>query len=95
VINSDGTIDMNGLLKGFQDFWRENGEIWIEKYEYKEAAPHLILQAFLQRVINGGGQIIREYAAGTKRFDLCILFNKNKYAIELKIIMAPKLCPMD
>jgi hypothetical protein len=92
-VNPDGTIDMNGLLKGFQDFWRENGEIWIEKYEYKEAAPHLILQAFLQRVINGGGQIVREYAAGTKRFDLCILFNKNKYAIELKINYGPKTFP--
>jgi hypothetical protein len=92
-INDNGTIDINGLLKGFQEFWRENSEIWIEKYEYKEAAPHLILQAFLQRVINGGGQIVREYAAGTKRFDLCILFNKNKYAIELKINYGPKTLP--
>ena len=57
-----GGIDMNGLLKAFQEFWRENSEIWMEKYEYKEAAPHLILQAFLQRVINGGGEILREYA---------------------------------
>jgi hypothetical protein len=26
-------------------------------YDYEEAAPHLILQAFLQRVTNGGAQI--------------------------------------
>ena len=76
---------MTGLLKGFQQFWRENSDIWIEKYEYKEAAPHLILQAFLQRIINGGGTIIREYAAGRERMDLCVIFEKNKYPIELKI----------
>jgi hypothetical protein len=79
-------IDMNGLLKAFQEFWRENSEIWVEKYEYKEAAPHLILQAFLQRVINGGGDIIREYASGTRRFDLCVRYAGKKYPIELKLL---------
>lgn len=80
-----GQIDMTGLLKGFQQFWRENSDIWIEKYDYKEAAPHLILQAFLQRIINGGGSILREYAAGRERMDLCVVFQNNKYPIELKI----------
>jgi hypothetical protein len=55
----NGNIDMTCLLEDFQSFWRENSEIWIERYEYKEAAPHLILQAFLQRVVNGGGTIAR------------------------------------
>jgi Holliday junction resolvase len=40
---------------------------------------------FLQRVINGGGQVIREYAAGTGRLDLCIIYENQKYPIELKI----------
>jgi hypothetical protein len=40
---------------------------------------------FLQRVINGGGEVIREYAAGTGRIDLCIIYNDQKYPIELKI----------
>jgi hypothetical protein len=56
-----------GLLKAFQEFLRENSEIWVEKYEYKEAAPHLILQAFLQRVIKRGGEIIRKYASGRRQ----------------------------
>ena len=30
---------------------------------YHEAAAHLVLMAYLQRVINGGGRIEREYAA--------------------------------
>ncbi len=85
-IDNQGHIDMTGLLKGFQQFWRENSDIWIQKYDYKEAAPHLILQAFLQRIINGGGIILREYAAGRERMDLCVVYQNNKYPIELKIM---------
>jgi hypothetical protein len=81
----DGRIDMDYLMRDFQQFWRENSAIWIERFEYKEAAPHLILMAFLQRVANGGGQIIREMAAGGGRLDICLVYEKCKYPIELKI----------
>jgi len=80
-----GRIDMDFLLQDFQRFWRENSAIWKEKVDYKEAAPHLILMAFLQRVLNGGGQIVREFAAGSGRTDLCLVYNRQKYPIELKI----------
>ena len=78
-------VDMSTLMKAFQAFWRENSDIWVEKYEYKEAAPQLIIQAFLQRVINGGGRIDREYSAGRGRIDLCVTMGENRYPIELKI----------
>ncbi|MDR0544779.1 MAG: hypothetical protein LBG30_05485, partial [Odoribacteraceae bacterium] len=81
----DGRIDMDYLMSDFQQFWRENSEIWIERYEYKEAAAHLVLMAFLQRVVNGGGQIAREMASGTGRLDICLSYNNRKYPIELKI----------
>ncbi len=84
-IDKNNKIDMNSLMKAFQIFWRENSDIWIGKYQYKEAAPHLIMQAFLQRVINSGGEILREYAYGTRRIDLCVVFAEHKYPIELKI----------
>jgi hypothetical protein len=80
-----GIIDMDYLLRDFQSFWRENADIWKERYDYKEATPQLILQAFLQRVLNGGGQIIREMAAATGRVDLCVVYLGQKYPIELKI----------
>ena len=70
-------MNINGLLKGFQQYWCQNSDIWIQKYDYKEAAPNLILQAFLQRIVNGGGIILREYAAGRGRMDLCVIFNNN------------------
>ncbi|MCP4397315.1 MAG: ATP-binding protein, partial [bacterium] len=50
----EGRLDMSRLLHDFQQFWRDNSDIWQEKFDYKEAAPHLILHAFLQRVLNSG-----------------------------------------
>ncbi|MBU0763413.1 MAG: ATP-binding protein [Bacteroidetes bacterium] len=89
-IDKKGNIDMSGLLKGFQQFWRENGDIWIEKYDYKEAAPHLIMQAFLQRIINSGGSVSREYASSRERIDLCVHYGENNYPVELKLYYSPK-----
>ena len=40
----------------------------------EEAWPQLLLQAFLQRVVNGGGRIEREYALGSGRVDLLIVW---------------------
>jgi type II secretory pathway predicted ATPase ExeA len=82
----DGRIDMDYLMRDFQQFWRENSAIWKKKFDYEEAAPHLVLMAFLQRVVNGGGQIIREMGVGNGRIDLCLLYEGWKYPIELKIL---------
>ncbi len=65
-------IDMSKLLTNFQQFFRENADVWIERFDYKEAGPQLLLQAFLQRIINGGGRISREYGLGRKRTDLFV-----------------------
>jgi uncharacterized protein YktA (UPF0223 family) len=77
---------MDALLREFQIFWRENSEMWEEKMSYTEAFPHLLLMAFLQRVLNGGGQIEREYAAGRGRMDLFVEYNAFKYIIEIKLV---------
>jgi hypothetical protein len=71
-LNSDGTLDMPKLLEAFTQFFREHSDAWLEKFDYKEAGPHLLLMAFLQRIINGGGKIHREYALGRKRMDLLV-----------------------
>jgi hypothetical protein len=90
-----GKININALLKEFQVFWRENSEIWTTRYkdkfyQYDEAAPHLVIQAFLQRVINGGGSISREMALGKNRADICIECGEQKYPIELKLYKSAK-----
>jgi hypothetical protein len=71
-LTPDNHLDMNKLLTAFQQFFREHAESWIERFEYKEAGPQLLMQAFLQRIVNGGGRINREYGLGRKRTDLAI-----------------------
>jgi hypothetical protein len=82
----DGSLDMDALFKEFQKFWRRNSEIWEQKMDYTEAFPHLLLMAFLQRVLNGGGHIDREYAAGRGRMDLAVEYKNKIYIIEIKLI---------
>ena len=55
-------------------------------FKYREAYPHLVLQAFLQHVINGGGQIVREMALGSERLDLGVHFRGAVYAVAVKTL---------
>ena len=86
----DGTLDMPKMFDAFQQFFRENSEIWLERYEYREAGPQLILQAFLQCIINGGGRIDLEYGLGRKRTDILITWDYpggvQRVVIDLKLV---------
>jgi len=84
--NDDGSLDIDKLLKEFQKFWTWHSEIWEEKADYTEAFPHLLLMAFLQRVVNGGGKIEREYAAGRGRIDLLVAYGGKHNIIEIKLV---------
>jgi hypothetical protein len=81
----DGSLDMDALLKEFQDFWETHSETWEEKADYTEAFPHLLLVAFLQRVVNGQGRIEREYAAGSGRMDIAVEYMGRWNIIEIKL----------
>jgi hypothetical protein len=95
-IASDGSLDMDKLLGSFQEFFREHSEHWVERFDYKEAGPQLLLQAFLQRIVNGGGRVEREYGLGRMRTDLLVIWpyksgvlNNSavqKVVIELKVL---------
>lgn len=76
---------MTKLLASFTQFFRENADAYSAKLDYQESFPHLLLMAFLQRIINGGGKIRREYALGRKRVDLFIEWKNYSYIPELKI----------
>ena len=79
-VKPDGDLDVEGLLAAFQRFFREHSEHWLERFQYKEAGPQLILQTFLQRIVNGGGRIEREYALGSRRTDLLIVWPPGRFA---------------
>ncbi len=89
-ITSEGRLDFEKLLAAFQQFFRENAEIWVDRFDYKEAGPHLLLQAFLQRIVNGGGRVEREYGLGRKRTDLLVIWptpaGVQRVVIELKLL---------
>src|SRR5262245_1227300 len=72
----NGSLNVSALIQGFIDFYREHSAIWLDKFDYKEAAPHLLMMAFLQRVINGGGTLQREYALGTGRVDILLKWGR-------------------
>jgi type II secretory pathway predicted ATPase ExeA len=84
-VKEDGKLDMPALMASFQEFWRENAtpDSFFSQ-NFHEAYPHFVLQAFLQRVVNGGGQIIREMAIGRGRLDLGVRFGSETYAVEVK-----------
>jgi len=71
-LEENGRLDFPKLLGAFQQFFRENGESWAGRFDYKEAGAQLLMQAFLQRIVNSGGRIDREYGLGRRRTDLLV-----------------------
>ncbi len=84
-LTPEGALDMDKLMAGWQVFWREDGHLSTEGFGYRESGPHLMLMAFLQRVVNGGGRIEREYGLGRGALDLLVEWQGARYAIEVKL----------
>ncbi len=84
----DGRLVMDRLMESFQEFFREHSEHWVRRFDYQEAWPQLLLQAFLQRIVNVSGRIQREYGSGRKRIDLLVVWHagevRQKTVIECK-----------
>jgi hypothetical protein len=84
-LNADGSLNPDRLLDAFLDFWRQHGQPLLQSAPYHEIAPHLVMMAFLQRVVNGGGTLEREYAIGSDRMDLYLRYGDVRMAFELKV----------
>ena len=95
-VDDDGRLDMTKLLTAFGTFFGEHAEHWLGRFaDYREAGPQLILQAYLQRVVNGGGRIEREYGLGRGRTDLLVLWPREagqpsdlweRFVVECKVL---------
>lgn len=83
-LSPDGKLDKEQLLSSFLDFWRQHGEPLLGTAPYHEIAPHLVLMAYLHRVVNGGS-IEREYSIGSGRMDLCVRYGEVTLGIEIKV----------
>ena len=95
-VDDDGGLNMTKLLTAFRTFFGEHSGHWLGRFsEYPEAGPQLILQAYLQRVVNGGGRIEREYGLGRGRTDLLVLWPREagqpsdlweRFVVECKVL---------
>ena len=89
-VDAERGLDLIKLLSAFQDFFRRHSEHWKNRFDYEEAWPQLLLQAFLHRVVNGGGRIEREYGLGRGRVDLLIVWPQGErvreFAVECKVV---------
>ena len=94
-VDSAGCLDMPKLLTAFSTFFSEHAEHWMQRFDYAEAGPQLILQAYLQRIVNGGGRIEREYGLGRGATDLLVLWPREpgqpsglweRFVIECKVL---------
>ena len=95
-VDDDGRLDMTKLLTAFRTFFGEHAEHWLDHLgDYREAGPQLILQAYLHRVVNGGGRIEREYGLGRGRTDLLVLWPREagqpsdlwkRFVVECKVL---------
>lgn len=102
-VRPDGRLDTLTVLREFAAFWLEHGEILSQRMPYHEVAPQLILMAFLQRVVNGGGYVDREYGVGRGRIDLLLRWPHldlegrrqwQREALELKVWAAGRPDPL-
>ena len=61
---------------------------------YKQAAPQLALQAWLQSIVNSGGRIEREYSLGSGRVDIFVRYYRTvdgrraeqRFVAEIKVV---------
>lgn len=90
-----GKLDPEALLNAFLAFWKQHGEPLLKSAPYHEIAPHLVLMAFLHRVVNGNGTIDREYAVLSGRMDLLVQYGEVKMAMELKVWRDGKKDPLN
>jgi hypothetical protein len=90
----DGRLDFELLLHEFAEFWREHADVLTSGIVYHEVAPQLVLMGYLQRLVNGGGYVDREYGTGRGRIDLLIRWPHHtptgkqtlqRQALELKV----------
>jgi hypothetical protein len=128
-IDDGASLDMDGLLRAFQVYWRENSEAnemtenekserhrllknriaksltnteIADKFDIhedivkiikdnlsgfnREDFPHIVLFAFMQRVLNGGADfVLREYGLGRTFVDICVSYKGIRYPVELKV----------
>jgi hypothetical protein len=71
-VNPDGSLSLSVILTEFAVWWKRHAAAMLRGHVYHEVAAQIVFMAWLQRVVNGGGIIDREYGVGRGRIDILI-----------------------
>jgi hypothetical protein len=87
--HSDGSLDMESVLLGFQAFMKK--EYSRKDRDFLEKHGRLVFLAFIKPIINGDGYDFKEpQISDEKRLDVVITHRNSKYIAELKLWYGPK-----
>jgi hypothetical protein len=82
--NDDGTLNMEAVLFGFQNFMKK--EYSRNDRDFLEKNGRLVFLAFIKPIINGGGYDFKEpQISEEKRLDVAITYLHEKFVAELKL----------
>ena len=90
-VTEDGALEVEESLSRFQEYFRQHSELRVEMFDYGEAEPHLLLQAFCQRIADGGGRVEREYGFWRHRADLLLDWprdegRRDRFVVECRVL---------
>ena len=81
---ADGTLNMQSVMLGFQEFMKK--EYNKKDRDFLEKNGRLVFLAFIKPIINGEGYDFKEVEISEeKRLDIVVTHRTKKYVIELKI----------
>jgi hypothetical protein len=89
--NNGHKIFMTELLTSFQSFWRHNSSSFpffksnFATHKFDEATYSFMLLAYLQKIVNGGAIVDRQYAEGRGAVDIAVKYKGREYLIEIKL----------
>jgi hypothetical protein len=87
-IDKKGKLDFKKVLLKFQEFIKanQNKDDLMKSDDFLERGLRLVFLSFIKSVINGKGFSFNEAQTGEeKRLDVVVVFNNEKYIVELKI----------
>jgi len=83
--NEQKQLNVDDMLTAFQRFYRRYAEVWLSRYDFKEAGRQLMFFAFLFRIVENNAEIKWDMSVGSTRCNLCIDYGEQKIAITLKL----------
>jgi hypothetical protein len=89
---TDGKVlFMSDILRAFQKFWRHDSHSFpfrfkdFAAFKYDEATYSFMLESYLQKIVNSGGTVQRQFSEDRSAVDLAAIYNNHEYLIEVKL----------